>query len=1330
MKKIVLTISGLLVLMISNSQTFDYGYVDKIIPKDEVVDEAQLYSIPNMQTRTFFNGFGHKKQEIFFGQSSSLRDIVKFYKYDDFGRLSTDYLPYEDETQGYIVPEQTAITKQSSFYSNAFRVAHSQYPKSSVEFDGSPLNRINKSGNPGVWWQLDEHPVILNVTTNTSNEVKKFWLNMQNNTQWGWSEGTYYEVDMLYVKEVKDEDNQTEIQYIDILGRIVLAEVLMESGTRARTYFLYDNFSRLSLVISPEGSKIVDEWTTTQWLDEDFIDTWCYQYKYDERGRLTSKKIPGKAITNFIYDKFDRIRIIQDGNLAPDKWRFVKYDQLGRIVLTGLFQPQISKSLEDMRAYIENYADGITTFEFEQYCHISQTSPHGYTSQSAPNGGIEYEILIAYYYDSYEFATDAGIQNQYSEISGFNNSQAIKNRGQVTGSKRKILNGAYDYLYSVVFYNRKGNVIQEYFQNHLYKGFDQFTYSYNFTNDITKMHHLHGGVHNGIANTYVTDYRVEYDHAGRIKEIFHQFENQSEILMTSYEYNAIGQLVAKNLHSEDQGINFWQSIDYKYNIRGWLTKINDGNLGDDNGIIAMDESLSNLEMVSAIKIDSISYSLTLIEGRPGRNQIMIEITGIKTVKIAETENPENERETENNETEIIYLKEGSSDDYESFVTLYPLVGNTYYIDYDHLQYHDTLSALDYFTVIHNFNFNQLQAQTVKDSSQLILIDNMIVKHLMNSIGVSYLNESGDDLFGMDILYNYGPDGLDAPNLFNGNISGVLWRLKDDNHTRGYGYQYDRINRLIHAKYAERYEDGSWSINEDHYSVDIPGYDLNGNIDQLIRNRVDNDSPTVMDDLSYSYEGNKLIQANDAVTTGGVYNDFDDFGTTTPGIDEYYYDYNGNMIEDKNKGISIIYNHLDLPTEIYFGSMTDGNKLEYLYDAFGTKLKKRKYVWGNLESEIVYVGSFTYNMNGLQKVMTGEGTMEPNTNDGYDYHYFLTDHLGNVRIEFKKDENSGNLVTLQKNHYYPFGMKFDGFLNNSNKYLYNGKELQDDGFNLDGIPDTDRWLNWHDYGWRMQDPQLGRWHAIDPAAELYYSYSPHNYVRNNPINLYDVNGMYDDDGYDYDDEYYYGDPPGPQHAPYHSRDGGWGLDWNAIHEVVNNITGFFDEHILWSGFEDYDPYDDERQSYSNPFTIPNPGSVNFADKEERERYLDRVGFVSERNKKLANVVNATSELVGHGLPGYETAKGLAYLDQGDYNSAIYQLPWAIIEMASLNVVGSIRYGAAKASTKGFTYTKTAAKHFDDIVTKGANKGQLARPYMNSPLTIKEIMATGKGIPDAT
>ncbi len=64
----------------------------------------------------------------------------------------------------------------------------------------------------------------------------------------------------------------------------------------------------------------------------------------------------------------------------------------------------------------------------------------------------------------------------------------------------------------------------------------------------------------------------------------------------------------------------------------------------------------------------------------------------------------------------------------------------------------------------------------------------------------------------------------------------------------------------------------------------------------------------------------------------------------------------------------------------------------------------------------------------------------------------------------------------------------------NKYLYNGKELQDD-----------LGLDWYDYGWRMYDPTLGRWHCVDNLAEKYLSFSPYAYCNNNPIRLIDIDG---------------------------------------------------------------------------------------------------------------------------------------------------------------------------------------------------------------------------------
>ena len=68
----------------------------------------------------------------------------------------------------------------------------------------------------------------------------------------------------------------------------------------------------------------------------------------------------------------------------------------------------------------------------------------------------------------------------------------------------------------------------------------------------------------------------------------------------------------------------------------------------------------------------------------------------------------------------------------------------------------------------------------------------------------------------------------------------------------------------------------------------------------------------------------------------------------------------------------------------------------------------------------------------------------------------------------------------------------------NKYLYNGKELQDE--QLGGVN-----LDWYDYGARFYDPALGRFHTIDPLAETYDFQSPYAYATNNPIKYVDVNG---------------------------------------------------------------------------------------------------------------------------------------------------------------------------------------------------------------------------------
>jgi len=73
-------------------------------------------------------------------------------------------------------------------------------------------------------------------------------------------------------------------------------------------------------------------------------------------------------------------------------------------------------------------------------------------------------------------------------------------------------------------------------------------------------------------------------------------------------------------------------------------------------------------------------------------------------------------------------------------------------------------------------------------------------------------------------------------------------------------------------------------------------------------------------------------------------------------------------------------------------------------------------------------------------------------------------------------------------------EYNNILETKNKYLYNGKEFQDELS-----------LNCYDYGARMYDGAIGRFMVQDAYAEKYHWMSPFQYGANNPVLMIDING---------------------------------------------------------------------------------------------------------------------------------------------------------------------------------------------------------------------------------
>jgi RHS repeat-associated protein len=305
-----------------------------------------------------------------------------------------------------------------------------------------------------------------------------------------------------------------------------------------------------------------------------------------------------------------------------------------------------------------------------------------------------------------------------------------------------------------------------------------------------------------------------------------------------------------------------------------------------------------------------------------------------------------------------------------------------------------------------------------------------IRGWLSSINKQFIGGTPGNYFGMELGYDKltsaaGTVGYTNA-LFNGNITGTVWKTAGDGVGRKYDFTYDNVNRLTAANFVQNTTGSAWDNGYIDYSVSNLAYDANGNIASMSQKGFKVGGSSLIDQLTYLYQlnSNKLARvtdgSNDPTTKLGDFHDGSNVNT-----DDYSYDLNGNLILDNNKAISSIdYNYLNLPNLV---SVTSKGTISYTYDAGGNKLVKTTVDNTTVPSKTtttLYTSGFVYQNDTLQFLGHEEGRIRwayhkyttGTTGYSFEYDFFEKDHLGNTRVVLTQQKDTTKYLATGETAY--------------------------------------------------------------------------------------------------------------------------------------------------------------------------------------------------------------------------------------------------------------------------------------------------------------------------
>jgi len=572
MKKILLPIGLILLSGLTYAQTSPtdtQNYIQTRLYLEPVTSTST--SAKQLNTVQYFDGLGRLKQTVNVKASPLGRDVVTPVVYDEFGRQNRDYLPIPQEstTNGSIYPQVTGLNPYPVTDPSGIYDGDKIFTDKQLEY--SPLNRILSQKQVGSAW--NDKPIQFDYDVNTDGEVKKYVATFNYATFESLIKvSTSYGTGQLYKNSVIDEDGNKTIEFKNGKGQVILVRKMLNATESTDTYYVYNNYDQLAYVLSPKAVDQIKNLSIDTTIPDIALNNLCYQYRYDNENRLVEKKLPGKGWEYMVYDKADRLIMTQDANLnAQGKWLFTKYDQFGRPVYSGIIVGGTRESMQSQAGPIviaeSRNATGFTKNGMQIY----------YTN----NLFYEFETVLSInYYDIYPTGTPAfipTIPNQSAVLTD-NMSLGLNTKSLALASYVKNIEDD-NWTKNYSYYDTKGRVIGTHSVNHL-GGYTQTESKLDFSGvpqqTITRHKRLSSDAERLITETF------EYDAQNRLKVHKHKIDNnpQEEILAQN-EYNELSRLTTKKVGGTALGIGL-QEVNYAYNIRGWMTQINNPtSLGND-----------------------------------------------------------------------------------------------------------------------------------------------------------------------------------------------------------------------------------------------------------------------------------------------------------------------------------------------------------------------------------------------------------------------------------------------------------------------------------------------------------------------------------------------------------------------------------------------------------------------------------------------------------------------------------------------------------------------------------------------------------------------------